>query len=290
MRSASYAELQLVLALRNFKVAKMEEIKIDGFSRMSKTSQFFQFLSLGSAEGLKLAEYFILVTKALNSNKNDLEFSRIRDEYFDGNSRWCLPEKITKDFRKMKNIRKACIDVRENVLQSLCEYWLPRYLAKISPNFPSLSPNVVENGKLLLLSINENQRAAKLESKRLRPVDILRKRPHTTPTSDQNDFLAPRLGNRLASADRFGRSKLRSPDSGSDSGYDEGPMYSKNDDQKYRSKLLHFIKTLRNRLQKTYCFYQISKTVCRVNFFINYNNDEFLKGLMSLRQAHFLHF
>ena len=251
MRSASYAELQLVLALRNFKVAKMEEIKIDGFSRMSKTSQFFQFLSLGSAEGLKLAEYFILVTKALNSNMNDLEFSRIRDEYFDGNSRWCLPEKITKDFRKMKNIRKACIDVRENVLQSLCEYWLPRYLAKISPNFLSLSSNAVENEKLPLISMNENQRTAKLDSKRLRPVDILRKRPHTTPTSDQNDFFTPRLGSRLASAERFGRSKLRSPDSGSDSGYDEGPIYSKNDDQKYRSKLLHFIKTLRNRLQKT---------------------------------------
>ena len=108
--------------------------------------------------------------------------------------------------------------------------------------------------------MNENQKIAKWESKRLRPVDLLRKRPHTTPTSDQNDFFTPRLGDRLASAERFGRSKLRSPDSGSDSGYDEDPIYSKNDDQKYRSKLMHFIKTLRHGLQKTYHFYQSSKT------------------------------
>ena len=76
-------------------------------------------------------------------------------------------------------------------------------------------------------------------------MDLLRKRPHTTPTSEQSQFLVDGLTNRLTSADRFGRTELKSPDCGSDSGYDEGLVYSRAGDEKYRSKLNHFIETLR---------------------------------------------
>ena len=63
LRSASYAELQLIRALRNFEQPKTQQPKTKHFARMSMVSKFFQFLSLGSGEGLKLAEYFIKVTQ-----------------------------------------------------------------------------------------------------------------------------------------------------------------------------------------------------------------------------------
>ena len=155
-----------------------------------------------------------------------------------------------------------CAEVSDRVLTRICLYWLPRYLLHLRVN--QKMPDKVDHAKRYLEELidegtkvdnaNKHKSFGNVELSThtppetssntpstpvLRPIRILRKRPHTTPSSDQTDV--------VHTTSRMPRTPESIPDD--DSGFEEGessPIYTVYEDQQYRHKMRHLVAALRS--------------------------------------------
>ena len=83
--------------VENSQLSKMKRLQSVAFKSMSKFSKFYQFLG-NCGEGLRLVEYYLRINQTLLNKDDDfqIEIGRIRDEYLDQSSFWCLPKRVLK--------------------------------------------------------------------------------------------------------------------------------------------------------------------------------------------------
>lgn len=86
---------------------ELQQLQHYAFSRMSRFSKFYNFLS--QTEGLKLISFYITAQCALyGKSETDPDFTvglgHLRDQFFDKTSFWCLPKRLLDNLDRSNTI------------------------------------------------------------------------------------------------------------------------------------------------------------------------------------------